>query len=369
VLLLDKARFPRSKPCSEYTSPAALAVLDALGARAAYEAEGPARLQGMDILSPQGRRLRIEYLPGGDRRHALAMARERLDALLLHHARGLGTEVREGARVRRLVLEGADVRGVVVAGPDGDEAPIRARLVVGADGLHGVVARDVGVRRPMRWPRRLGLTAHYEGVEGLLGRGEMHVGRWGYAGLAPLPHGLTSVGLALDLRRWRPSRTPRAELYREALRLFPALAGRLRGARLSGTVHGVGPIAVRTTRTQGPGWALAGDAAGFTDPFTGEGIYRALRSGELLAEIASRALRTGGDLADYEVARSGAFRHKSLLVLAIQAIVSYPALLEYGALRAEDRPNERLLLAAALGDCVDARRALLPGFLLRALRP
>ena len=373
VLLLDKARFPREKACSEYTSPAALDVIDSLGARARYEAEAPVRLLGMDIYSPRGDAFRVEYLEAGERRHALTMARDRLDPLLLENAREEGVEVREGVRVRELLMEGGTARGVLLSGPDGGEMEVRSRLVVGADGLHSVVVRDTGVRARMPWPRRLGLAAHYEGVEGLQEHGEMHVHPWGYVGVSRLPGGLASVGVALDMRRYRGlPRLPDA-MHREALRLFPRLLPRLRDARQVGRVRGVGPIARRVSRTEGDGWALVGDAAGFTDPFTGEGIYRALKGGELLAETASRALRNGGatreGLAPYARARRERFRHKSLVVLSVQAFVSYPALLEYITPRVRDRAEVRYLLASVLGDCEDPRRALHPGFLYQALRP
>ncbi|MDP9381957.1 MAG: FAD-dependent oxidoreductase [Chloroflexota bacterium] len=375
VLLLDKARFPRQKACSEYASPALIDALDRLGVRPAYEAEGPVRLRGMNVLSPEGREVRIEYpQTGGSARHALTMSRERLDPLLLRHARGCGVEVREGGRVRSLLCDGDAVRGVEVSGPDGAGMPIRSRLVVGADGLHSVVAREVGARSEMLWPRRLGLVGHYESVEGTAeGYGEMHVQQWGYCGVAALPNGLTSIGMALDMRRYRGRvRGPEA-MFEEALGMFPSIRARLRDARRISPVSGIGPIARRVRRTEGDGWALAGDAAGFTDPFTGEGIYRAVRSGELLAGVASSALRNGGasarGLAPYGQARREAFRHKALVVLLVQAFVSYPVMLEFAAERGLRRPEVRSLLSAVLGDYQDARRVLRPGFLLDVLRP
>lgn len=373
VLLLDKARFPRDKPCSEYSSPCCLDVLDALGARPAYEAEGPSRLLGMDIYSPRGRVFRVEYLDGGDRRYALAMSRARLDPLLLRHARSCGAEVREGVRARGLLLEGDAARGVVTAGPDGEDSPIQARLVVGADGLHSVVARDLGVRSEVWWPRRLGLVGHFEGVEGLSSHGEMHVRNRGYCGIAPLSGGLTSIGMALDMRRYRGTARSRDGMFAEALHMFPDIARRLANARVVKPVSGVGPIARRVSRTQGDGWALVGDAAGYLDPFTGEGIYRALKGGELLSQVASKALKTGDPsapgLAPYAEARRREFRHKSLVVLAVQACVSYPALLEYIAPRMLDRPEVRAIFSSVLGDYADARLALHHRFLFDLLKP
>ncbi|MDP9352806.1 MAG: NAD(P)/FAD-dependent oxidoreductase, partial [Chloroflexota bacterium] len=336
VLLLDKAHFPRPKPCSEYASPALIEALDRLGVRPAYERAGPVRLLGTDIYSPRGRRVRIEYFDGEERRHALTMSRTDLDPLLLNHARACGAEVREGVRLRGLLRDAEGVGGVT-AGPPGSEArPVRARLVIGADGLHSAVTRELGVRSDPVWPKRLGLVGHFEGVEGLSREyGEMHVRPWGYCGFAALPRGRASVGMALDMRRYRGSVRSREGMFYEALEMFPSVLRRVRAAQAVGPVSGVGPIARRVRQVHGDGWALAGDAAGFTDPFTGEGIYRAVRSGELLAGVASAALRNGGTtraaLAPYARARTEAFRHKALVVHLVQAFVSYPALLEYVA--------------------------------------
>jgi len=375
VLLLDRARFPRPKVCSEYTSPAALDVLDALGARAAYEAAAPSRLVGTDVYTPSGRTFRIQYVHGGERKHALAMPRDRLDALLLDNARSSGVEVREGERGGGLLMDGDEVHGVLLSRPGEADVAVEARLVVGADGLHSVVGRDVGVRSLTRLPRRLGLVAHYQGVEHAEPVCQMHVRPWGYCGIAPLSGGVSSVGMALDMNRYRGVARGPGGIFDEALgTMFPELSAMLRGGQRRGPVRGIGPIAHRASRVHGAGWALVGDAAGYLDPFTGEGIYRALRGGQLLAAAADDALRAEGrisaqSLAPYSRARREVFGPKSLVVLGVQACVSYPRLLEYVAPRLRDRHPARRLLSAVLGDYADARRALSPAFVFELLRP
>ncbi len=366
VLLLDRARFPRDKTCTEFTSPELVRVLDTLGVRAGYEANPHARLSAMEIFAPSGASFRIEY----EDAPALAMRRRLLDALLLDRARELGAEVREGVRVRGLLMGGRRVEGVVAAGADGTERPILARLVVGADGLHSVVARELGVHRAPLWPRRLGLVAHFEGSEELEGHGEMHVRGHGYCGIAPVHEGMTSVGIALDLTRCRP-RGSREELFARALRSFPGARRHLERARMVGGVSGVGPMARSASRVAGDGWALVGDAAGFFDPFTGEGIYRACRGALLLGEIASSALRRGGvvQMERYPRARRAELGHKSLVVALVQLCVSYPRLLEYLAPRLRERGSARSTLSRVVGDRADARRALVPGFVLEAAGP
>jgi flavin-dependent dehydrogenase len=118
-------------------------------------------------------------------------------------------------------------------------------------------------------------------------------------------------------------------------------------------------------RPAGPGWLLAGDAAGFVDPFTGEGIHRALRSGRAAAE----AIVAGGDVAaSYRRQRRRAFAAKSTLSWLVQGFLAVPWLIEHAATRLEVRPRAALLLGSALGDCRPATDALTPRAILDVLR-
>ena len=151
-------------------------------------------------------------------------------------------------------MDGSRVTGAVARTADGGRRRIAAGLVVGADGVRSTVARLTGVERPVRFPRRLGLVAHYAGDPELVDHGEMHVGRGYYVGLAPLPDGQLNVGMALPMdgrsaRRRTASRPrspgsrpwPAACAGRERLTLDPRrLADRpsRRGRRRAGVAAG-----------------------------------------------------------------------------------------------------------------------------------
>ena len=171
---------------------------------------------------------------------------------------------------------------------------LRARLTVGADGLRSVVARRLGRRRHGH-PRRIAFVAHVDGVAGMGDSAEMHVGRAGYVGLNPIGGGRTNVALVVPAGRGAEARRPGGGvLPRGAPGLpRPARAGR-RAARSSRPVLATGPFAAWSGRVIADGAALVGDAADFFDPFTGEGIYSALRGAELLAEAAAAALAAPG---------------------------------------------------------------------------
>jgi len=333
VLLVDRARFPRPKPCAEYVSPGAVGILERLGALS--QGDLGRWLDGMRIIAPSQAACLLTY---GSRRAALSVPRLRLDSVLLGCATRAGAELREGYGVRGLLRndEQSCVRGVVGA----DGARIEAQLVVGADGLHSVVARDLRLRRPRHWPRRLGLTMHIEGVDWCERHGQMWVGRHGYAGVAPLDDdGLVSVGVVSAIPSGHLG-DPKHAFWR-VVRQFPQLEHRLARGRCASAPRGVGPLATRVRRCAGDGFALVGDAAGFFDPFTGEGIFRALRGAELLAAYGPR---------QYAAARMRAFRPKEQLTALVQVFVQRPRLMELAVKRLQRRPVLARRLADMLGD-------------------
>jgi menaquinone-9 beta-reductase len=371
VLLLDRARFPRSKPCSEYTGPGSEAILARLGVLRDIDSGLGRRLRGMELRAPNGGRYLVEYRDGARPRTGFALPRADLDAALLAAARVRGAVVWEGFRVTSPLISHGAVRGVVGRDAGGRERTVTARLVAAADGRHSVVAHALGLGKPSRWPPRLGLVTHYRGVRWDEDYGQMRVGRRGYVGVAPLGDDLLTVGLVMPMRSGRLG--PPGAAFEGALADYPDLAARLAGGRRVRPVRGVGPLAHSVRSCSGVGYLLVGDAAGFCDPFTGEGIHRALRGAELAADAADRALRAGGGVAgispEYAAARRAAFRAKERLTAVIQIFVRFPALMDYAIDRLNRRPELGIRLGNVLGDLEPAARALRPAYLWALLGP
>jgi menaquinone-9 beta-reductase len=362
VTLLDKAAFPRPKICGEYLSPEAARVMDRLGVLKAVDAAGAQPLSGMRIVAPDGTVLDGTYPTSGPwrgyRDHALAIRREVFDRILLERARALPVDVRERHRVTGLIVEGGLVRGVKTESADGAPMELRSRLVVGADGRASVVAHALGLVRPHRL-RRLALIQHVSGIEGLGDRGEIYVDPPDYSILNPVAPGIVNVSLVVPLAHAKPY-SARLETFMEArLRQLRHVPGRLAGMKAEGPVMAMGPLAYRVGEPRVGGVLLAGDAAGFYDPFTGEGLYTALRSAELLAEVAHPALTSGdvsvGALAPYALAKRAAFADKARVTQALQLIIAHRRLANSAARFLQRRPALLGTLMGVIGDFIPPR--------------
>ena len=358
VLLVERRRHPRPKACAEYASPRIVQELARLGVAGWREAAVP--LAGMDVIR-NGERVRIGYAQGGVARTAWGLDRQAFDACLAANAVEAGARLLDLTSVERLVDEGGKVAGAVLR-TGGQWRTVHSRWVIGADGARSSVSRSLGVDRAAS-PRRLGLVAHYQGIPDLVDHGEMHVGPGWYVGLAPTPGGELNVGMALP-----PGGSGTAATrFAAAIAGLPAVAERLAGSRRLTPIRGMAPIGHRVSRAAGDGWLLVGDAAGFIDPFTGEGIFRALRSARAATEALSLGDAGAGER--YLAARRRAFAAKDALTWLVQGMLAAPPLLGHVLRRLSADEEAASTLGSALGDCRPATDALAPRFLASVLRP
>src|SRR5919204_4644750 len=193
VRILERARFPRAKPCAECLSPQASRILHEMDVLRDLERSG-AQLRGMVVRAPNGALARGDYAAThgfrGFRDRGLAVRRELLDDVLLRRARDVGVEVEERARVTDILRDKDRGRGVSVLRSDGTRTEMHADVVIGADGLRSVVARRLGVAHTAVWPRRISVVAHYRGVRDVDEYGEMHIERDGFVGIADVGAGV-----------------------------------------------------------------------------------------------------------------------------------------------------------------------------------
>jgi geranylgeranyl reductase family protein len=363
VLLVESRSHPRPKACAEYASPRIVEELRRLGLdddawqRHALALDGMRVIRGDDAVD-------IRYHDGTGPRTAWGVERTAFDATLAAHAASRGARLMERTTFEDGRQRDGQVIGATLRTADG-RRDVSCRWLLGADGARSRVAQRLGVERAVRAPRRLGMVAHYDSIPDLAVSGEMHVGPGWYVGLAPLSGGRLNVGMALPMNGHMPRHAE--DRFQAAIDGIPAVAARLAGRKRLTPIRGAAPIGHRVARAAGSGWLLIGDAAGFIDPFTGEGIYRALRS----ARAAAEALTSDDeDVAErYLAARRRAFAAKDALTWVVQGMLASPPLMSHALRNLAARPELAARLGSALGDCRPASDALSPLFLAGVLRP
>ena len=318
VRLVDRSAFPRDKLCGDTLNPGALAILDRLGLGDRVR-ERAVPLSGMVVTGPDGVRVACDY-PGG--LCGAAISRKDLDATLVDAAIAAGVDFMPSVRVNG-PLEVSDwrVAGVRI----GAREPLPARVVIAADGRRSVLAFGLGLTRFADAPKRWAFGAYFTDVDEVTTRGEMHVRTDGYIGVAGLGGGLTNVCVVREVVPGPLDRVPPDQIIARALSSDPALRDRFARARQISRVSSLGPLAVEAQAAGCPGLLLAGDAAGFVDPMTGDGLRFALRGGELAAESALFELQTGIPAHNrLEQARRREFTGKWRINRALRALAGSP---------------------------------------------
>ncbi len=377
VTLLERSRAPRWRACGVFSSPASVRALHGIGLGSAEVSAATLPIPAMRVETAAGTTFRLTYGDDGSLRNpAVGYDRAVLDGALLDFAAARGAVVQRGAAVAEVAFGGG--RGPVrltVRGPTGEER-VDARVVVGADGIRSLVARTAGVARRSRLGTRVGLTFHVADPRPDAPRdARMVVLRGAYCGLAPVPGGRVNVGIVLAGRSWRAAlaRDGAASVCDRVLRSVAATADDpivWAAQDHCDAIAGAAPLAHRVTRRAGPDWLLVGDAAGFLDPFTGEGLHRAIVSARLGAAAIDGHL--GGDqeaLRAYDRTFGAGFAAKDLVTAVVQAFLARPAAFEYAARRLAGRGAVRETMGLVMGDLAPARRALDPRFLAALLRP
>lgn len=350
VRLLDRAAFPRDKLCGDTLNPGAMALLRRIAGPALTDAiaQRSLPLTGMRVTGPGGESIAAEY-PAG--LVGAALVRRDLDGRLVDAAVAAGAVFETGVRVLAPELSAAGRVAGVLAQVHGRDGRLPADIVIAADGRASRLASALGLSRFAASPRRWAFGAYFEGVAGLTTMGEMHVRRGGYIGVAPLPGDVANVCVV----RERP-RADRRTIVRDALDAEAALRERFAGARqVSGTTT-LGPLAIESRAAGCAGLLLAGDAAGFVDPMTGDGLRFALAGGALAAEAALQELATGiPAFRQLGADRARTFAGKWRVNRALRAVVGSDSVLGWAAGIARVWPGAVDYLIGVAGDVALAK--------------
>jgi flavin-dependent dehydrogenase len=347
VLLVDKATFPSDTMSTHLVHPPGVAALARWGVLDALAATG----------CPPITRYSFDFGPvviAGSARAADGIAtaycprRVVLDALLVDAAVQAGAELREAFTVDELMFEGDRVTGIRGHGPGGRTVTERARVVVGADGRHSTVARQVRAERYNDTPSPS--PAYYAYWSGLPTDGmetyirPEHDRGWG---VVATHDDLTCVVQGWPQSEFAANRKDVERAYLRSFELVPEFAERVHGATRESRLVGTGDLAGFFRKPYGPGWVLVGDAGYHKHPITAFGITDAFRDAEAAAAALDDAL-SGRRL--FDAALADHQRARDAVALPVYAFTCDFATLA-------PPPPELQQLLAAIADDQDAKDA------------
>ena len=299
VLLLDRHQFPRDKTCGDAVPAGAIELLWRLGmhekVEKAVERGELYPVEGMLLVSPRGHELHAKFNHGAQGADSYVAPRIYFDALIQEHAVASGAEFCQ-AQAKAPIVENGKVVGVQVQG-NGRVQEMRARLVVGADGVTSVIARNLRPKNEQHenGHRAVALRAYIEDIEEFPREVEFYLYKDilpGYAWIFPVGKNKANIGLGMRLDHFRQKKYNLEKMLKDFLEM-PAIKKRLlRGGQLRDVATWqLNFGSQKHLQHVFDGAILVGDAAGFINPLTGGGIHNSLVSADLAAQVADKALK------------------------------------------------------------------------------
>ncbi len=323
TLLVDRKAFPRSKVCGSCLSRRALSLLDRAGLSEQIAALEGQPLSGVNLLL-KSRSLRLS-LPGG-----VAISRADLDEALVKSAIAEGVQFLPQVTATvcpKPEIEELDLRRIELVGSQGDPVNLETSVVIAADGLgHPSLRSCPEFADRIRRNSRMGLAATFASATTGFDFGSVHmaVGKSGYVGAVRLKNGQLHLAASVDQHAMRSGLSP-AELVSQILQeaRLPAVP-EIFEADWQGTL----PLTRRSSSVAADRVFLVGDAAGYVEPFTGEGITWALSTGFAVPAFAARVLHQASPQAerDWQLCHRQIIRHRQNCCRGLAWLLRRPGL-------------------------------------------
>ncbi len=375
VGLFDKAKFPRDKTCGDALSVDVvnqLKIISPLILNNFQNLNPKVSSYGVQIFSPNGSNIDIPFIYNNDKRCGYICQRWDFDNFLVQ-------QLKEFPLIK--FYEDCEVTGIQ---KDQDKIQLNttqgyfsAPIVVGADGAHSVIAKRLMNIKPDKDHYSAGLRVYYEGVSDFHQENfiELHFFKEilpGYLWIFPLPNGKANVGIGMLSSTVSKKKINLKDVLNNLLATDPKFVKRFKNAKPLETIKGYGlPLGSKKRSISGDRFLLTGDAASLIDPFTGEGIANAIRSGRIAAEHILKAFQKNdfsksfNQHYDKEIYRR---MWKELkLSRTLQHLCRYPTLFNFVVKKANQSKQVHQLLIDSLAH-VDKKKSLAhPGFYYRLI--
>ncbi len=290
VVMIERAIFPREKLCGDFINPINWPVFEALNVSADLLRCRHAKVVRFRLTCADGVEASCSLTAQGGQMFGLGLRRYDLDHVLMKRAKSVAVTVKEGSQLRR--REEKSGGWVLEIDERGESTWLQARILIGADGRNSALARQLSAAPRRKRPSvsaSVGFEIQLAQVPEVQQSVEIHQFVGGYAGLVRLDE--DTVNLSFTVEKTLLNKPISYErLRREILWRNPFLRTLLTNAEATSELRSVWPVYSPARRSFGAGFILVGDAARVTEPVTGEGIYMALRSGQLGAEAVAAAL-------------------------------------------------------------------------------
>ncbi len=350
TLICESSRLPVDKACGEGIMPSGLADLERLGVPLSELRARGQPFAGVRYIAESGLTAEADFAEGA----GIGLRRVELSELLLARVRQLPhVAVMQGVRAR-LRHERAENGRPARLAVQIEGSLFEPRLIIGADGLNSRVRRHAHIAFKTVPPLRWGVRRHFQ-IEPWTDHVEVYWSRGVEAYVTPIAADQTNVAFLFDRQSFDGG--TQGELFQRLMAHFPELSQRLVGARGLGNPRASGPLHQWPARPLTRGLVLLGDAAGYVDALTGEGVGAALRQALLLADVVVPLLRqssdsplAAGELVKFVRAERRASRGARLLTKTLLWLKGHPRLLEHTIQRlAADQQLFRRCLSANQG--------------------
>ena len=367
VLMLEKSRHPRFH-IGESLLPMNMPLLDQLGVAEEIKRIGMVKL-GAEFISPwHGAPVMIDFKDAWDNTYpsAYQVKRDEFDEILFRNAMSKGARAVEECRVTDIQfhqgIKSHQAAGatIMAMGKDGQAQRIHARFVVDASGRDTFLSSHFGMKHRNKKHNSAAIFGHFAGAKRLQGEVEGNISLFwfdhGWFWFIPLADGNTSVGAVCWPYYMKTRKTDPAQFLLDTVALCPALAERLKDARLVSPVTATGNFSYLSERSSGENYILLGDAFAFIDPVFSSGVFLAMNSAFVGAETVETCLSNPQEAARALKAFDKAMTHGPKVFSWFIYRLTTPAMRNLLMYQDSESKIKKALISVLIGDVFGKKR-------------